>query len=817
MGRVSEQTSGAPLLMTDEFLAARSGANVKLTGADLRYGLTQSVTVDIRDLASGFNFNGTTDDRTAWAAAMTAAPASARILIPGLESYISNYIEIPKKNLEFIAAPGFRARRKDAVVLFTTISCLDTAAKQAIADTMVLTSGAAYPLSTGNSVQTYIPVADASLYAQGDIIKIVAEEETPGCVPFDVSHTKKNRLGQFLVVTKVDTTTTPERIYVAGEVFDRALYLTGRYVIKISEETLTWRGGSFVSEGSWVGTAVHNYFEMKGRVRPKFEQMVFENGSGTAINIVGCVEAIASDIDVTDMGNTSAVPGYGVICCSSQSTTMRNIRSKGDMRHGMDANIAQTSDDTFNYDYYGASRNPYFELPSDFGSGHSPLSPHLPTVGVRLNGLRSVAGVSGRNAQGAGVSARGTRGLYTNISIENRPVGIEVNDQVSGQCKDNTFQSGVVYGTSAGCFVSSLISSTVENGTAVTNTRVLDFDFIYSRGVAASLCTGTGYRFERVRTKLFGANTLTTPAMIVTGGNNVESVWVNCDFDAADYTGASGIYAIQESAGRTGIRHKFIRCRFLGVAADWAGILDCGTPTATVPANGLSALNIYEFEDCEFPAGVTMVANQGTAIVRVKSSRQPTTNGPMPAVGELLMPINNPQGTDSNPTYASILGVNITAYSLFEIPEIGTWDAGILLMTAQSAAEFRMAVYSAKRDDRIHQLLQDLGAYDASALPGGAAGFAAPAGTWTNPFPGRFWVQWQLKARAATQIQFKRVNAVDSYMYPMTVAQWVSASYGPARAMTSTETYGAAAAVPTSVTSFADSQMIPVIMLRRTA
>jgi hypothetical protein len=812
MAKISTYPDAGDMQESDEFIAARGAGNVSYTAKGLRKGVQSGHRIDIRDLATGFTMDGTADDATAWANAMTAAPDKATILIPGRSIFLGSASTIPAKNLQFECAEGARFIRKSAIVFLTVQTALDIAGKQAFTSLSINSSGA-YPLSTSNAIQTAIQVADASLYAPGDIIKVVAEEETPGCVPFDVGHTKKNRLGQICIVTKVDTGT--DLVYVAGEIEDRTLYATGRFVIKMNKDKFSWKGGSFYSEGAWIGGGSYNYFNLLSRPRARMERMNFENGSGTAINVVGNVETVISDIDTAEMGNTSLCPGYGVICTSSTSTTMRRITGRGDMRHAADSNVAQTSDGTLNYDYYGKSRAPrYFEV-EDFGSGHSPIAPHLPTAGILIDGVRSISSVSGRNAQGGGVSIRGRRALVKNVHIEDRPVGIEVNDQVDGECQDNTFDGGIIYRTTSAAISCSLISNgTTENGTAVRNLRVMNYEIAIERGTVYALCKGT-YTFKNIKAKLNGAVALSTGCMGVCSGNDVEAEFVECEWDPSGYTGASAVYAWQESStARTGIRIRFVRCKFKGVAADWTAILDCGTPVGTGAANR----NRYEFVDCEFPAGVTIVANKGTAIVNVRERRFMDRTVVFPAVGELLMPINDPHGTADSSAVNGSLIAGITAYACFEIPRVATWNAGIWLLTAQTSAEVRFAAYSADERGWIDRLLDDMGIYDASALPSGAAGFAGSASTWTNPFPGRFWIQMQLKPRATTQITFKRIGAVSGYQFPMTPAQWAAGtSFAPARGILSTETYGAPAATPTSPGPTQDTALNPVIMLKRAA
>jgi hypothetical protein len=764
---------------------------------------------DIREFASGFAFDGTVGDSVKWGEALTAAPAGSHIKIPGLPTYIDTMVTIPKKDLRFTAEIGAVFKRKSAIKLFDVASGLDAAGKVAVTGIFV-TSRAAYPLSQSNTIQTGIQMADASSFAAGNVVKLVSEDAATPQVPFDVGNSKLLRMGQIAVVLSVDTASTPNVVYVAGEIFDRASYVNERYLMKMDSAVFEWTGGTFVSEGAFVGVTPVLYMDVRSRVRPRVSKMNFINGSGGAIQFAGCLEYSVDEIDIKDMQNTATCPGYGVLDCSSQSGQVGKIRSAGDMRHGADAVVLQTSPATYQYDFHGLNRNPLFENISDFSSGHSPISPHVSAVGVVIRNVRSVWSGSGRSALGAGVSLRGARAHVSGVLVENRPVGIEVNDQVANQCVDNTIDGGQIYGTSTACFLSSLINNgTTENGASVRNLTVKNFKYAYARGVAFGLCTGSGYKFSASEVSLFGALAISAPGFVNCGGNDVEAEFRDMEFDLTSYSGATAMSVVYESAARTGIALRFVRCKFKGLSSKWASLVNAGTPVGTGTAR-----NRYEFIDCDIPAGVPHVTNQGTAIVLVRN--RSLNSAGFPNVGELLMSLQQIGGADVTPTYAPLLA-GFTVYQIFDIPRIASFDAGIWMTVAQSAAAFRMAVYSEDSDGRIGQLITDLGEYDASALPGGAAGMAAPAGIFTNPYAGRFWVQFQLKARATTNITYKRASGTNVYAYPMTPAQWSSAGFGAPRGWASTETYGPAAQTPTSPVQTADTSMIPVILLRRTA
>jgi hypothetical protein len=240
-----------------------------------------------------------------------------------------------------------------------------------------------------------------------------------------------------------------------------------------------------------------------------------------------------------------------------------------------------------------------------------------------------------------------------------------------------------------------------------------------------------------------------------------------------------------------------------------------GNVSATLTTLGVVQSNLDAEADPTVNDDVTLGYAQGSYWVNATTGREfycmsatdgaalwrPILRRPPLFSGRILRPVNQVDGSITTVTAGRF-------YLPFDIEPIIAFDQWMVrLGTVGAGAVCKGAIYSMDASGKPGTVLTTLPEIDLST---GGTSFRTQSITWTNPYPGLFWVGIATSGMGTATLLRIGSSTLSGYIHPTTTEY--GASTTAARAYTSAEAYASAFADnPTVTASFSGDTVIPFL------
>ena len=188
----------------------------------------------------------------------------------------------------------------------------------------VNTSNLSASVGDSNTYVTRIGVADASLYARGDIVKVYSQDQIP-----QSGSSNDEYLGEFAEVIEVDNSS--DYIYLGSVLYYTSSYSTSVKISKFSKEAVKIENLNFEKSASQPSTANTRGIVIRNAVSPIVNNIIFTDCDDDGVSYYGCYGASTYNVKGVGLKTASAnsATGYLVFDVSSSYGVHTNLRGNG--------------------------------------------------------------------------------------------------------------------------------------------------------------------------------------------------------------------------------------------------------------------------------------------------------------------------------------------------------------------------------------------------------------------------------------------------------------------------------------------------------